>query len=307
MGFIDKTAKAIRLLISRRYTHNTLTDAQEAFASSIDIGVGDVYVDTPLIPSGSLPFSGSSQNHSTFTSGSQDVLKYWYRHKMTKSNVNNEVWFFLDPTGSDDGIGAQITHANQQTNFISPKYSAPALSNATVEDTDAGYNAIVYVSSAVSSSEQTSSLESGDKVSVNNFAFDYKTGVLQFSSSAYDPGGSDFVYLSTYQYVGRTLDSELFTLAQDSIFASTGSVHSAEGDLQMSGSVIISGSLRVEGQTVMDSLYSGSESLIVSGAMKIAKQEASNAIQSASVIIEGLGTFATPDRAGIIDLGDNFN
>ena len=75
----------------------------------------------------------------------------------------------------------------------------------------------------------------------------------------------------------------------------------------MSGSVIISGSLRVEGQTVMDSLYSGSESLIVSGAMKIAKQEASNAIQSASVIIEGLGTFATPDRAGIIDLGDNFN
>jgi len=307
MGFIDKTAKAIRLLISRRYTHNTLTDAQEAFASSIDIGVGDVYVDTPLIPSGSLPFSGSSQNHSTFTSGSQDVLKYWYRHKMTKSNVNNEVWFFLDPTGSDDGIGAQITDANQQTNFISPKYSAPALSNATVEDTDAGYNAIVYVSSAVSSSEQTSSLESGDKVSVNNFAFDYKTGVLQFSSSAYDPGGSDFVYLSTYQYVGRTLDSELFTLSQDSIFASTGSVHSAEGDLQMSGSVIISGSLRVEGQTVMDSLYSGSESLIVSGAMKIAKQEASNAIQSASVIIEGLGTFATPDRAGIIDLGDNFN
>ena len=307
MGFIDKTAKAIRLLISRRYTHNTLTDSQEAFASSLDIGVGDVYVDTPLIPSCSFPFSGSSQNHSTFTSGSQDVLKYWYRHKMTKSNVNNEVWFFLDPTGSDDGIGAQITDANQQTNFISPKYSAPALSNATVEDTDAGYNAIVYVSSAVSSSEQTSSLESGDKVSVNNFAFDYKTGVLQFSSSAYDPGGSDFVYLSTYQYVGRTLDSELFTLSQDSIFASTGSVHSAEGDLQMSGSVIISGSLRVEGQTVMDSLYSGSESLIVSGAMKIAKQEASNAIQSASVIIEGLGTFATPDRAGIIDLGDNFN
>ena len=307
MGFIDKTAKAIRLLISRRYTHNTLTDSQEAFASTFDIGVGDIYVDTPLIPSGSLPFSGSSQNHSTFTSGSQDVLKYWYRHKMTKSNVNNEVWFFLDPTGSDDGIGAQITDANQQTNFISPKYSAPALSNATVEDTDAGYNAIVYVSSAISGSEQTGSLGSGDKVSVNNFAFDYKTGVLQFSSSAYDPGGSDFVYLSTYQYVGRTLDSELFTLSQDSIFASTGSVHSAEGDLQMSGSVIISGSLRVEGQTVMDSLYSGSESLIVSGAMKIAKQEASNAIQSASVIIEGLGTFATPDRAGIIDLGDNFN
>ena len=41
MGFIDKTAKAIRLLISRRYTHNTLTDSQEAFASTFDIGVGD--------------------------------------------------------------------------------------------------------------------------------------------------------------------------------------------------------------------------------------------------------------------------
>jgi hypothetical protein len=115
--------------------------------------------------------------------------------------------------------------------------------------------------------------------------------------------------MTTYQYVGKTMDSTITSVAGDSPFRSTGSYFSTSPseDLRISGSVLISGSLTIEGQTVMNSLFSGSESLIVSGAMKIAKQEASNAIQSASIIIEGLGTFATPDRAGVIDLGDSFS
>ena len=115
MGFIDKTAKAIRLLVSRRYTHNTLTDAQEAFTSTFDINVSEIYADQNLIPSASLPFSGSSQKGLTHSVGGNSILKYWYRQKLTKSNVNNEVWFFLNPTGSDDGVGAQLINTNQQT------------------------------------------------------------------------------------------------------------------------------------------------------------------------------------------------
>ena len=61
------------------------------------------------------------------------------------------------------------------------------------------------------------------------------------------------------------------------------------------------------GQTLMDSLASGSDTLIVSGAMRIAQQTANSAIASASITIGGLGTFATPNAAGIIDLGDGFN
>ena len=53
MGFIDKTKKAIRLIVSRRYTHNTLTDAQEAFTSTFDINASEIYADQNLIPSAS--------------------------------------------------------------------------------------------------------------------------------------------------------------------------------------------------------------------------------------------------------------
>jgi|TARA_Y100000310_G_scaffold284041_1_gene306452 hypothetical protein len=307
MGFIDKTAKAIRLLVSRRYTHNALTDAQEAFTNTFDLNASEIYANQNLIPTSSLPFSGSSQHLSTYTTQGKTVLKYWYRHKLTKSNVNNEVWFFLNPTGSDSGIGAQLIDDNQQVNFISPKYSISSLANSVTEDATPGYGVVVYVSSAVSQSIQTGSLEASEKVSSNNYAFDYKTGVLQFSSSAYDPSDSQYTYITTYQYVGETLEAKLNTLETDTPFSKTGSYFSTHGNLKMTGSVDISGSLTVRGQTLMDSLLSGSDSLIVSGAMTIAKQTATNAIQSASITIGNLGTFATPEQAGIIDLGDRFN
>jgi hypothetical protein len=75
---------------------------------------------------------------------------------------------------------------------------------------------------------------------------------------------------------------------------------------QITGSLLISGSLTVSGQTILDSYYTGSESLIVSGAMSVVDQQVSNKIASASVFIKGLGTVATTDLSGIIDLGDGF-
>ena len=59
MAAIDNTKKSARLLASRRYTHDTLTDSQEAFTSTLDINANEVYVDQSLIPSSGLPFSGS--------------------------------------------------------------------------------------------------------------------------------------------------------------------------------------------------------------------------------------------------------
>ena len=129
MGKIDSGSKSSRLLASRRYTHNTLTAAQEAFTEVLDLGASEVYTQASYIPSSGLPFSGSSQISATHTVSGSSVLKYWYRQKLTKSNTNNEVWFFLDPTGSDSGIGAQLIDSNQQTNFISPKYSIAGIGN----------------------------------------------------------------------------------------------------------------------------------------------------------------------------------
>ena len=158
-----------------------------------------------MIPSASLPFSGSSQNSSTYTTQGQSVLKYWYRHKLTKSNVNNEVWFFLNPVGSNDGVGAQLIDDNQTINFISPKYSIPSLGNAVTEDATPGYGVVLLKSTSLSSG----SLGSSDKVSVNDYTFDYKTGEVQFTKSSVDPSNSDYVYMTTYQYVGKTLRTGL--------------------------------------------------------------------------------------------------
>ena len=209
MGQIDSGSKSSRLLASRRYTHNTLTSAQESFTNVLDLRAEEIYTRAHLIPSSSLPHSGSSQKMAEFTKEGQTVTKYWYRHALTKSNTNNEVWFFLSPTGSNSGIGAQLIDANQQTNFISPKYAVSALANATTEDSTPGYLAAVFKSSAVSQSAQTGSLSSGDIVSTNDYQFDYKTGVVQFLNANVDPTDSQYVYMTVYQYVGKTLKTGL--------------------------------------------------------------------------------------------------
>ena len=205
MGQIDSGSKSNRLLASRRYTHNTFNTAQESFTNVLDLRSEEIFTRAHLIPSSSLPHSGSSQKGATFTKNGQTVTKYWYRHKLTKSNTNNEVWFFLNPTGSDDGVGAQLINDNQQTSFISPKYSTSALANATTEDATPGYLALVYKSTTTN----TSSLDGDDIVSTNDYQFDYKTGVLQFRSSTVDPTDSQYLYMSVYQYVGQNLRTGL--------------------------------------------------------------------------------------------------
>jgi len=280
MATLDKEKKSNRLLGSRRYTHDVLNDSQEAFTDVLDIGASEVYTQAKLIPSSSLPFSGSSQNREIHQSDGENIVKYWYRHKLTKSNLNNEAWFFLEPTGSNSGIGAQLLDSNQQTSFISPKYSTPALANATTEDNTPGYLAVVYKSTSLDSA----SLDGSSIVSTNDYVFDYKTGVLQFNSSAVDPTDSQYVYMTVNQYVGTTLET----------------------GLDIVGNVKISGSLTVSGQTILDSYYTGSESLIVSGAMRIVDQQVGDVVRSSSLFMENLGTIGNRDLSGVLDLGEGF-
>jgi len=209
MGFIDSGSKSSRLLASRRYTHNTFTTAQESFTNVLDLRAEEIYTQAHYVPSSGLPFSGSSQHGSIHQASGSNLMQYWYRHKLTPSNTNTEVWFFLNPTGSDSGIGAQLIDDNQQTNFISPKYSVSSLANATTEDDTPGYGVIVYKSSTYTQSNQTGSLGPSDIVSTNDYIFDYKTGVLQFLSSDHDPASNEVVFMTAYQYVGKTLATGL--------------------------------------------------------------------------------------------------
>ena len=299
MALINLTKKSLRLLLSRRFTTGSLTTAQEAFTETIDIGSSEVYTQDNLIPTTSLPFSGSSQQYSIYQSSGFNVLKYWYKHRLTKFNIGTDVWFFLNPSGSNDGITPQIIQAEQQTNFVSNKYATPALANAVSEDATPGYNVVVYKSTTTDSS----SLDSGDKVSINDYQFDYKTGVLQFDQN--EPSSNDNIFVTAYQYVGRTLDTSLSTIKDDTPFRATGSYHSTAhaSDLKISGSLLISGSLIVQGQTLMDSLDTNTKGLIISGAMELVDQTVGNAVASASITIDNLGTIASRDQVGIIDLG----
>ena len=303
MGLISELSKAIRLLGSRRYTSGDLTTAQESFTSVLDVNASEIYSQQDKIPSSGLPFSGSADQYSVYQSGGENILKYWYRHPLTKSNVDRDVWFFVNPSGSDDGITPQLIDSNQQTNFVSNKYSAVSLANAVAEDITPGYNVVVYESTTTDSS----SLSGGDKVSTNDYQFDYKTGVLQFDANK--PGASDRIYMTAYQYVGKMMDTTITGIAGDSPFRLTGSYFSTapSEDLRVSGSVVISGSLVVEGQTIMDSLDTDTKTLVVSGAMDLVDQTVGSAIASASFSISNLGTLATRDSAGVIDLGEGFN
>ena len=226
MGFIDNTKKALRLLLGRRFTSDDLSMQQEAFTSTLDISSADVYTEDHLVPSTGLPFSGSSQNGNT----QEGVIKYWYRQRLTKSNLGTDVWFFLTPTGSDSGVTPQIINANQKTDFISSKYSTPELTNAGTEDVTPGYNVVVYKSTSTSSG----SFAGSDKVSINDYQFDYKTGVLQFDQNK--PTSNQKVYITVYQYIGKTLATD----PNIGIFTQTGSFYSTENNLKVTGSFDIS-------------------------------------------------------------------
>ena len=86
---IDKIKKSNRLLASRRYTNESLNDNQEAFTRVLDLNASEIYIQQNAIPSSSLLYSGSSQNGLFVTSGSDNILKYYYQFQLTPSNVVN--------------------------------------------------------------------------------------------------------------------------------------------------------------------------------------------------------------------------
>jgi len=84
-------------------------------------------------------------------------------------------------------------------------------------------------------------------------------------------------------------------------------IHSKQLNPNLTGSFTISGSLKVEGQTIFDSLDADVSSMIVSGSMKVVDQKVGSAIASSSIFIQNLGTIASREKAGVIDYGDGFN
>ena len=259
---INNEKKSNRLLGGRRYTSADLNTSQEAFTEVLDLRSSEIFTQGHLVPSSGLPFSGSSQSGYTYKVGGNDILKYWYRFRLTKSNVDEDAWFFISPTGSASGVTPQLIQDGQQTNFVSPKYSIASLANANTEDTTPGYGVRVYASTSTNSG----SLGGSDVISGNDYQFDYKTGVLQFDTAR---SSNEIVYMSVYQYVGTTLATGLEVdgnitanqfIVSSSVTYMTSSFSSGStifGDSvddthQFTGSVSISGSITPTADDIMD-------------------------------------------------------
>jgi len=219
----DLLTKVARLIVGRRYTSTDLGDSQEAFTSTIQMDSGEIWSQTGLIPSSNLPYSSSTNPGDIISSGS---IKCWYRFPLTVANntaTANSVWYFLSPSGSTSGVGSQTIDDGQQTNFISPKYSIPSLggsvTDATINGGSTGYNITLFTSSNGSTFGY---------VNPNTipYAFDYKTGVVQFTSTPISTGR---LYATVYQYIGQSVKDALLSGSNNSVSSSyfSGSVVSA--------------------------------------------------------------------------------
>lgn len=96
-------------------------------------------------------------------------------------------------------------------------------------------------------------------------------------------------------------------LDSSSIWQETGSFYATTNDLQVTGSMVIKGDLRVEGTTTLvQQLDPAKESLIISGAASIVRNQINSQVISASLSIQNLGTLGDRSLNTIIDCGDGF-
>jgi len=206
MAIFDKIIKSNRLLQSKRYTIAEF-DTSEAYTRVLDINSTEIYTQGSSLPISNLPYSQSSQDGEIITSGSFNLAQYYYRLKLTPSNVavasGTKYNAYFTISGSNgSAISPQVILANQFVNWISNKYLAPSLATKVAESTTAnntGYNVVI-------SKNSVDNPATAVELSGNDYQFDYKTGVIQFVSDSVSPATGDYLYLSGYAYIGQTLN-----------------------------------------------------------------------------------------------------
>ena len=255
MASFSKEIKSNRLLQSRRYTRASL-DSQEAFDKVIDLSADEIYSQANLLPTSSIPYSSSAQDRQLVigTDGTTPVAKYYYRLKLTPDNQGNNSYLALDPpvTNTD----ASVIQSSQIKNWISNKYTSPAFAgpgnNAETQlPSPAGYS--VNLTYGATTSSVTN-------ISVNDYQFDYKTGVVQFLTS---PPGTP-VYMSGYVYIGRTLASDP-TLGYSGSFSGSFQGNATLNNLTLTGSFNHTGSYNLVGNITQTGSLNQSGSINVVG------------------------------------------
>ena len=275
-NFFESSSKSNRLLQSLRYTIAT-ADNTEAYASVLDLNATEVYTQQNYVPSSSLPYSSSGQ-HLEYITASIDgedvnIAQYYHRVQLTRSDRNlgnnkSQAWLAISGSGYDpsgESTDTQLISGNQLTDWLSNKYATASLAISNAEAPDPGYNVAVLVNGSAKTS---------------GWQFDYKTGVLQFTSEADAPATTATVLVSGYRYVGQTLDQ----------FISSSGDGTGVG-FPFSGSAVITGSLLISGSDSNDD----PELVISGGISSTGGITGSDASFSTGTITTLTGTDATFD------------
>ena len=315
----SKEDKSNRLLQSKRYTVAG-TDAAEAYTRVLDLNASEIYIQEAAITASGLPYSGSADNQLTYNSGSSSlpIAKFYYRFLMTPSatkvdsNTRYNAFFFISGSGYtpafDQTANPQVVQTLQQTNFISNKYAEPSLATNKTEDGinegGTGYNVVV-------STNTSDAPNSATPVDAANYQFDYKTGILQFTSDSVAPTTSTRVYITVYQYLGQTLDSFVAALSGSSGGGGTGAGFPFAGDAVISGSLLVSGSnVDFSNATAISaSILSASNSIITNTLNATTISGVSNAtFESASIdhlVVNTIISASTIETSGSNTFGDD--
>lgn len=168
-------------------------------------------------------------------------------------------------------------------------------------------------------------LVKGTTTTINSTIVELDTNILSINGSGNNFGGiqvndpinpnkisGSIVWDSNNDYwIAGTSGSEQKVILNSDldagIWRETGSFFATTNDLQVTGSMLIKGDLRVEGKTTLiQTLDPSVESLVVSGAMSIVMNQINSEIISASLFLENLGIIGDRNGNYIIDCGDGF-
>jgi hypothetical protein len=231
MAIFQSSSKSNRLLQSKRYTVADF-DGQEAYTSVLDINATEIFTQQNSLPTSSLPYSGSSQDGQTILSGSTPIARFYHRLRLTPGNVANsgryQTWFAI--SGSDGtAVSPQLVQTDQLKSWISNKYLAAADAAKVSEGSPPGYNVVISKGASAGAAEA---------LSVNDYQYDYKTGVIQFVGLTQAPTTSEVIYITGYVYEGKYLSDETFGGGG----GGTGTGFPFSGSALITGSLVISGS-----------------------------------------------------------------
>ena len=213
------------MLVESSFTGPELASAsgvvvQEAYTNVLDLNSSEIYTQQASLPTASLPYSSSAQDGLYITSGSgageTNIAQYYHRIRLKPVNPlvtsagveggnNAQVWVPISGAADYNPITGQSIQPGQVVNWVSNKYIRPDLNTLRADvltsgDTP-GYNVVLFTGADVNNPSV---------VDGNYYQFDYKTGVIQFTSPANAPSSTTAVYLSGYVYVGKTLADETF-------------------------------------------------------------------------------------------------